>query len=147
MNMDEICWTSTWTIEVKDVQTRLRIGIWEHERDFQPVIVNITLRGNAPIFPETIEDCIDYEPICRWLIDELPNRPHTPLLETKLAEVLHFVFERDLRINWADVAMSKPTAIANVGSAGVRLAISRADYAATLGGRRTEEMAAVLEAK
>jgi dihydroneopterin aldolase len=138
MNMDELPWTTVWTIEVKDVETQLRVGIWEHEREYQPIIVSLALRANAPIFPQTIEDCLDYEPICRWLIDELPKRPYTPLLETKLAEVLRFVFEFDSRVTWVDAAMSKPKAIKNVGGAGVRMAISRADYEMTFGSRETQ---------
>lgn len=141
MNMDEFPRNTTWTVEIKDVQTRLRVGIWEHERDYQPIIINLTLRGTAPIFPETIEDCLNYEPICRWLIDELPLKPYTQLLETKLAEVMRFVFDFDARITWVDAAISKPCAIDKVGGVGVRRSVSRADFAETLGIRHSSMVA------
>jgi FolB domain-containing protein len=138
MNIDHIPWTTLWTIEVKDLETQLRVGIWEHEREYQPIVVSLTLHANAAIFPETIDDCLDYEPICRWIVDELPNRPYTPLLETKMAEVLQFVFAYDPRVTWADVSMSKPQAIRQARGAGVRMTISRTDYEATFGSRQMQ---------
>lgn len=117
-----------WTIEIKDVDTQLRVGIWEHELAYQPIRISITLRAIVPVFPQAIEDCLNYEPICRWIIDELPGMPHTPLLETKLSELMRFIFDFDSRVEWADVAISKPKAISDVRGVGIRMAISREDY-------------------
>lgn len=117
-----------WTIEIKDIDTQLRVGIWEHERDYQPIRICISMRAIVPVFPQSIEDCLNYEPICRWIIDEWPKSPHTPLLETKLSELMRFIFDSDARLEWADVAISKPKAIADVRGVGIRMAISREDH-------------------
>ena len=117
-----------WTIEIKDIDTQLRVGIWEHEREHQPIRICISMRAIVPVFPQSIEDCLNYEPICRWIIDEWPKSPHTPLLETKLSELMRFIFDSDARLEWADVAISKPNAIADVRGVGIRMAISREDH-------------------
>lgn len=117
-----------WTIEINKLETRLRVGIWEHEREFQPVHINLSLRAIAAASPQSIEDCLDYQPICRWMVSDWPQQPHTPLLETKLRELMDFIFSYDARIEWADVAISKPQAIAEARGVGVRMALSRDDY-------------------
>lgn len=117
-----------WTIEVADIETQLRVGIWEHEREFQPIRISLTMRAIAPVLPNTIEDCLDYEPICRWITDAWPAQPHTQLLETKLRELMSFVFDFDSRIEWVDIAISKPKAILAARGVGIRMAISRSDY-------------------
>lgn len=117
-----------WTIEIADIETRLRVGIWEHEREFQPIRISISIRAIAPARPKTIEDCLNYEPICRWIIDAWPTRPHTPLLENRLRELIDFIFDFDARIEWADVAISKPAAIPQARGVGIRMALSREEY-------------------
>ncbi|PUA19819.1 dihydroneopterin aldolase [Glaciimonas sp. PCH181] len=118
----------SWTIEVADINTQLRVGIWDHEREFQPIRINLSLRAIAPAFPDTIEDCLNYQPICRWITEEWPKQPHTPLLETKMRELMTFVFNFDARVEWVDLAISKPTAISEAYGVGIRMALSRADF-------------------
>ena len=117
-----------WTIEIADIETRLRVGIWEHEREFQPIRINISIRAIALACPISIEDCLNYEPICRWIIDSWPTQPHTPLLETRLRELIDFIFDFDARIEWADVAISKPAAIPQASGVGIRMVLSREEY-------------------
>lgn len=117
-----------WTIEIVDINTQLRVGIWEHEREFQPIRISLSLRAIAPIFPKAIEDCLNYQPICLWITEEWPKQSHTPLLETKLRELMTFVFEFDARVEWVDLAISKPTAILAAYGVGIRMALSRAEY-------------------
>lgn len=118
----------SWTIEIADINTQLRVGIWDHELEFQPIRINLSLRAIAPVFPYTIEDCLNYHPICRWITDEWPKQPHTPLLETRMRELVSFVFDFDSRVDWVDLAISKPTAIPAAYGVGIRVALSRADY-------------------
>jgi FolB domain-containing protein len=126
-----------WTIEVRDLQTRLRVGIWDHEREFQPIVVNLTLRAIGAALPQTITDCLDYQPICRWITHEWPAQPHTPLLETKVRELMQFVFGFDGRVEWAEVSIAKPAAIAESRAVGIRLALSRGDFEAAFAPSRT----------
>lgn len=118
----------TWTIEIAAIETQLRVGIWDHEREYQPIRVSLSIRAIAPAFPETIEDCLNYQPICHWITDEWPRQPHTPLLETRLRELMEFVFDFDARVEWVDIAISKPAAIPAACSVGLKMAISRADH-------------------
>lgn len=117
-----------WTIEIKGQKTQLRVGIWDHEREFQPIHINLTIRAILMASPQSIEDCLDYQPICQWIREEWPKQPHTLLLETKMRELLTFVFDFDSHIEWVDASISKPTAIAETQGVGVRMAISRADF-------------------
>lgn len=114
-----------WTIEIVNLETKLRVGIWDHEREFQPILINISIRAFASAYPESIEDCLDYQPICRWMTDEWPNQSHTPLIETKLHELMSYIFLFDSRVEWVDAAISKPKAIPEARAVGVRLSMSR----------------------
>ena len=120
----------TWTVEIVDIITQLRVGIWEHEQAPQPVCISLSMRATAPAFPRTIEDCLNYQPICCWITDEWPRQAHTPLLETRVRELMSFVFDYDKRIEWVDLAMSKPAAIAAAAGVGIRMTLSRTDYEA-----------------
>lgn len=122
-----------WTIEIINLETKLRVGIWEHEHEFQPIHINISIRAIAPAFPQFIEDCINYQPICSWMVNDWPQQQHTPLLETKLRELMCFIFNFDSRIEWADIAISKTKAIQEAHSVGVKMALSRCEYEAIFG--------------
>jgi 7,8-dihydroneopterin aldolase/epimerase/oxygenase len=119
-----------WTIEISDIETKARVGIWEHELALQAIRINITIRAMAPVFPQSIEDCLNYQPICEWITGDWPKQPHTQLLETKLRELMCFIFDFDARVEWIDVAIHKPTAFSETRGVGIRMAISRDDYEA-----------------
>jgi dihydroneopterin aldolase len=125
----------TWTIKIEDVGTWSRVGIWEHELELQPLRISLSVQAIAPAFPRRIEDCLDYQPICRWITDDWPRMPHTPLVETRLRELMDFVFHYDPRIEWVDASVLKPTAVAQAAGVGVRVAMSRSDYEAAFGSR------------
>jgi dihydroneopterin aldolase len=119
-----------WTIEIADIETRLRVGIWEHERVLQPIRISMSIRALAAAIPESIADCLNYEPICRWIVETWPAQPHTELLETKLRELMDFVFNYDARIEWVELAIAKPQAIAAARGVGLRMALERGEYEA-----------------
>jgi dihydroneopterin aldolase len=104
------------------LETRLRVGIWDHEREFQPVRVNLSLRARLS------DGSLDSLAIPRWITDEWPKSAHIPLLETRLRELMQFVFEFDTRIDCVDVALSKPWACREARGVGVRMALSRDEY-------------------
>jgi len=126
-----------WTIEIVNLETNLSVGIWEHEVTPQPILVSLSLRAIAPAFPQTIEDCINYQPVCAWITTLWPEQQHTPLLETKLFELMNFVFAFDSRIEFADISISKTKAIPAAQKVGVRMALSRSEYEFLM--RRREE--------
>lgn len=51
-----------WIVEVRALATELRAGMR------QAATVDVTVRAMAPAFPQTIEDCIDYQPICEHIL-------------------------------------------------------------------------------
>ena len=113
------------SVDIANLETRLRVGIWEHELEPQPVRVTLSLSYAAQA-----GGCIDYQPILRWITGHWPRQPHTPLLETRLRELMTFVFRFDPRIARLDVALSKPQACPEARGVGVRLALTRAEHAA-----------------
>jgi dihydroneopterin aldolase len=119
-----------WTIQIDEIETALRVGIWDHEREPQPIRISMTMRAMAAIIPLSIGDCLNYEPICRWIVDTWPAQPHTQLLETKLHELMDFVFDFDSRIEWVDIAISKPAAMAAARGVGIRMALARGEFEA-----------------
>ena len=119
-------------IAISNLDTRLRVGIWDHEREFQPVHVNLVMAPDANRL-EPGGGGIDYRPIVRWVKEEWPNAPHTPLLETRLRELIDFVFASDLGVVWLDAALSKPQACPQARGVGVRMALSRSEHGVLFG--------------
>jgi dihydroneopterin aldolase len=117
-----------WTVQVANLETRLRVGIWEHEKSHQPVNISMIIEGLATGQPASIGECINYEPICRWLIDDWPELPHTELIETRILELAQFIFDCDSRIWKVDLALSKPSAYPQVQHVGMRLAFTRDQF-------------------
>lgn len=124
-----IVYIPSCTIAFTGLETRLRVGIWDHEREFQPVRVNLSLRAQLS------DGSLDSLAIPHWITDEWPKSPHIPLLETRLRELAQFVFEFDTRIEWADIALSKPWACREARDVGVRMALSRDEYERVFGPR------------
>lgn len=81
-----------WTIEIRDLATRLRT----EEGGWQAVRIDLSIRALAAAMPQSIEECLNYQPICQWILDEWPQRPPAPL-ETQLLELAHFIFDYDAR--------------------------------------------------
>jgi dihydroneopterin aldolase len=90
----------------------------------------MSIRALAAAIPESIADCLNYEPICRWIVETWPAQPHTELLETKLRELMDFVFNYDARIERVELAIAKPQAIAAARGVGLRMALERGEYEA-----------------
>jgi dihydroneopterin aldolase len=112
----------------------LRVGIWDHEREFQPIRINLNCSFGADAVIASTGRLPDHQPIVAWITDEWPKTPHTPLLETRLCELMQFVFRFDPRIECIDVAMSKPEAFSEADGVGVRMTIARRDYVEWFGG-------------
>lgn len=127
--------TIPWTIEIDNLETQSRVGVWEHEQALQPLRIDLSIRAASAAFPQIIEDCLNYESVCRWILDEWPRQPHTPLLETRARELMDFVFGFDARVEWASLALFKTRAISQVRAVGIRISMSRSEYAGSFGSR------------
>jgi dihydroneopterin aldolase len=88
-----------WIIEIKDLATRLRT----EEGGWQAVRIDLSIRALTPAVPQSIEECLNYQPICHWMLDEWPRRPQAPL-EARLLELARFIFGYDARVERIDAA-------------------------------------------
>src|ERR1700737_4778410 len=85
---------------LRDIETEGHVGLhaWEQHPDRPTrLIVNVEMFAPLlrPLSAETPESIIDYDPI-REALKSWPTRPHTPLLETLLHELVELCF-RDPR--------------------------------------------------
>ncbi len=121
---------SKWTIRVEELRTSLRVGIYEHELEPQPILLSLRISGLAETSPRSLAECFDYEPICRWALDEWPLSPHTPLLETRLNELIERVFNADKRIRdvWFGLYKTKTQAIPNTVFVGLERELTRRQF-------------------
>ncbi len=131
-----------WTITIDNLETRLRVGIWEHERAAQPVRVCLSIAPAPGGAARAGSACLDQRTLVRWLTEEWPRQAHTALLETRLRELMAFVFGLDARIDWIDAALSKPQACAQARGVGVRMALTRAEHAQAFGAPVSAPLAA-----
>lgn len=119
---------SIWTVTIDRLETLLAVGIYDDEQQPQPVWVSVTLRGLAPAVPVSLNDCIDYEPLCRWLATEWPRSPHTLLLETRVNEVFDFAFGLDSRVYEVSVGLYKQRVSRYATAIGVERTTSRDNH-------------------
>lgn len=90
-----------WIIEIRDLATRLRT-----EEGWQALSIDLSIRAHTPAVPQSIEECLNYQPICRWMLDEWPQRPPAPL-EARLLELARFIFGYDARVERIEAAAGK----------------------------------------
>ena len=121
---------ATWTVRIDRLATQLPVGIYDHEQDAQPVWVSLTATGEASAAPGSLGDCFDYEPLCRWLTQEWPTSPHTPLLETRVNQVIEFLFAADPRVQQVWVGLYKQRVSQQALAVGMERASSRAEFEA-----------------
>jgi len=119
---------ATWSVRIERLHTQLRVGVYPDELLAQPVWVTMRLRGLGPACPATLTECIDYEPLCRWITEEWPRTPHTPLLETRVNELAAFAFDLDHRVQGVHVELAKQRMSMGAVSVGVERSLSRAEF-------------------
>jgi dihydroneopterin aldolase len=91
-----------WTIEVRALATELRRGPWQR----RAATVDITVHALAPAFPQTIDDCIDYQPICEHVLGAWSDGASGALPEQAVRDLIAFILDRDGRIDRVDVALA-----------------------------------------
>ena len=121
---------ATWTVRIERLETHLPVGIYAHEQEAQPVWVSLTATGEASAAPGSLGECFDYEPLCRWLTQTWPQSPHTPLLETRVNQVMAFVFASDPRVRNVWVGLYKQRVSQQALAVGMERASTRAEFEA-----------------
>ncbi len=118
-----------WTVRIERMEIALAVGIYADELAPQKVWVSLAATGRADAAPQHIGQCIDYEPLCRWLAEEWPNSPHTPLLETRLNELLAQVFTLDSRVTQVWAGLYKERMSRQSLAVGIERQMTRAEFA------------------
>jgi dihydroneopterin aldolase len=114
-----------YEIFIDEMAVVVPVGLCAHEQLApQRLLVSLRARGQAPLTPQSLAECIDYslavERITAWA-----NGPHVPLLEVLAADLLTTLFTRDPKIRWAEVTLTKPDFYPNAKGVGIRRALSR----------------------
>lgn len=117
-----------WRIFVENLETRVRIGIHEHERDPQRILVSAVIEADYSRRPQSIKECFDYDHLHRVVVEEWPHRSHVMLLETAVTELLESIFAADDRVVKARVSIRKPDIFVQAQAVGVEAEWTRADY-------------------
>ncbi|WP_198149617.1 dihydroneopterin aldolase [Azoarcus sp. CIB] len=128
-----------WSVKIERLETRLAVGIYEDEYEPQPVWVSVTLTGLAPAVPDGLDDCLDYEPLCRWLATEWPRTPHTPLLETRVNEIFDYAFGLDSRVQEVSVGLYKQRVSRYATAIGIERSANRGEHARASEQRRRKQ--------
>jgi len=119
---------SKWTVLIQSLRVCMRVGVHPHEYDPQPVLVTLKVSGMTDSAPTSIDHCVDYDPLVKWLTETLPQLPRAGLLETRLNDIAQFVFSTDKRILGVWVGLYKAEAFANLALVGVEKEMSRRQF-------------------
>ena len=113
-----------WTLRIERLLTRLAF----HDGERRPVQVSVTLHGLADAAPRVPQDRIDLDAVCAWIAGEWRASAPAALLETRVNELIAFVFGFDRRVQEAWVGLYR---VADDGSAvavGVERHATRAQF-------------------
>ena len=111
-------------VMLRDIETEAHVGLhpWErHPERPTRLIVNVEMFAPLvrPLSAETPESILDYDPV-RQALKAWPARPHTPLLETLLHELVELCF-RNPRVGACRVSIMKPDIFNEAAGAGVEV--------------------------
>jgi len=109
---------------LRDIETEAHVGLhpWErHKERPTRLIVNVEMFAPLvrPLSAESPESILDYDPV-RDALKSWPDRPHTPLLETLLHELVELCF-RNPRVSACRVSIMKPDIFNEAAGAGVEV--------------------------
>jgi FolB domain-containing protein len=120
--------THLWKVHVKNLKSHIGVGIHDHEKNKQRILVNVVVEGHYPELPKHINDCFDYDHIHELVVNEWPKKAHKPLLENCVIELLEYIFRSDERVERASVRVCKPDIFPNAESVGVECQWTREDF-------------------
>jgi dihydroneopterin aldolase len=111
-------------VVLRDIETECHVGLhpWEqHPERPSRLIVNVEMFAPLvrPLSAESADTILDYDPI-RSALKTWPTRPHTPLLETLLHELVELCF-RNPAVAACRVSIMKPDIFNEAAGAGVEV--------------------------
>lgn len=116
-------WKSHLKIIVRGLKTNIMVGLhpWEtHPERPTPVIVDVELFAQGEEAGDSAATIIDYDPIRDLVTKQWPKRPHTPLLETWVEELVAFCFAMP-RVDACRVSIVKPHIFPEADGVGVEV--------------------------
>ena len=117
-----------WKIHVRNLDTRIGVGIHAHEQTPQRIRVNALIAAEYAAQPQSISECLSYEVIHDYVTREWPKRPHTDLLETLVNDLLLFIFNAHPGVQRAQVTVGKPDIFEQAQCVGVEAEWTREDF-------------------
>lgn len=118
---------SKWTLRVDQLETKLRVGRGSATKP-HAITVNLRISGLTETHPQAKDQCLDFEEICRWVVDDWPSTPATELLETRFNELVEHIFAVDRRVMsvWVGLYMSR--AVPQAARVGLEREVTRRQY-------------------
>lgn len=113
-------------IFVRDLAAQLRVGIHDYEKAApQTVMINLECESIAAHYfdnpaEEGFEHALDYTQAYHFIVTELAEMSHIPLLESVAEIIASFCF-RDPRIASVRVRLEKPNILPRTQGAGVEI--------------------------
>ena len=117
-----------WRIRFRNLETRIRIGLHDHEKEPQRIIVNVLVEGHYPYNPGSVKECFNYDHVHSLVVKKWPQQPHKLLLEHCVVELLEHIFSVDDRVEYAKVSVSKPDIFPDTEAVEVEGEWTRADF-------------------
>lgn len=117
-----------WEIVIDQLHALTRIGIYEHEREPQPVVINAVLHYKSDAFPSHIDDCLDYGHYCQLIGTYLDKVEQVDLLEQLVVRLLVFSFQNFPQLTAVALTVFKPNAVSAAKKVGICMHWSRKDY-------------------
>lgn len=96
-------------LSLRDVRVQIRVGAFAHEKmEPQTVEVDVELYRHYDAYDgEGLDDCLNYDPIYRYLTEDWPGRDHTDLLEAWAEDLIRHCLE-DGKVDACLVRIRKP---------------------------------------
>jgi len=118
-------------VVLRDIETEAHVGLhpWEqHPERPSRLIVNVEMFAPLvrPLLAESVDSILDYDPV-REALKAWPTRPHTPLLETLLHELIELCF-RNPAVTACRVSIMKPDIFNEAAGAGVEVYQIRGEF-------------------
>jgi dihydroneopterin aldolase len=117
-----------WRINIKNLETHIAIGLHDHEKTPQRIIVNAAIDVLSPAKPTSIKQCFNYDHVHKLVVGQWPQRSHVQLLETCVTELLEYIFRADDRVVFAKASVCKPDIFSEAESVGVEAEWTLADF-------------------
>ena len=117
-----------WTVRMEGLETRLAAGGSDGEPELHLVRVSLVINALTPDTPGEPDDCVDHAAICHWIAHQWPLSPAAPLLETRVNELLDFVFAFDKRVQDVWVGLDQPLAAPQGARVGVERKRTRRQF-------------------